>query len=99
MRGQDAARRVDGLRDHRWIHLAVWEGALANEDFANGDAGVALEVEETGMALFAQRLCLGRKIARYENRRGIAGAGARSQAKRFRAKRSAVLLLHSRRHL
>ena len=69
-----AVRHVDGLRDYRRIHMAVRERALANEDFANGDAGVTLEVEETGMALFAQRLCLGRKIARYENRRCVAGA-------------------------
>ena len=49
------------------------ERALANEDFSNGDACVALEVEETGMALLAQRLRLGRKIGRDENRRRIAG--------------------------
>jgi len=47
--------------------------AHADEDLAHSQAGIAFEVEESGVVFLAECLRFGRKIRRDEDRRSVGG--------------------------
>ena len=63
--------------DGRMIVGAAGKRAHADEEFADGQTGIAFQIEESRMILLAEGLRLRREEGHNKNRRSVAGALSR----------------------